>query len=141
MRDRRRFGGVERNSAAQDGGEAACLHADASQAEGALDAADVPETGIHLDQVFEARLYHQIQDHILVVLPQAGVDDAAHLDPAEVDPGSDADRAQRIGGQVQGPPLGLIAGGRAVQSIELILQRVVVTARLQVDVVAGDQGI
>ncbi|MNS51920.1 hypothetical protein D3C72_846190 [compost metagenome] len=91
--------------------------------------------------MFEARLYHQIQDHILVVLPQAGVDDAAHLDPAEVDPGSDADRAQRIGGQVQGPPLGLIAGGRAVQSIELILQRVVVTAGLQVDVVAGDQGI
>ncbi|MNF39243.1 hypothetical protein D3C84_202100 [compost metagenome] len=139
--DRRLFGGVERYAATQDGGEAAGLHIDAGQAEGALDAADVPEAGVHLDQMFEARLDHQIQDHILVVLAEAGVDDAADLEPTEVDLGADADRSQRIGGQVQGPPLGLITGGRAVLGIELILQRVVVPAGLQVDVVAGDQGI
>ncbi|MND82744.1 hypothetical protein D3C80_745850 [compost metagenome] len=141
LRDGRLLGGVERYAAAQYGGEAASLHADTGQAEGALDAADVPEAGIHLDQVLEARLYHQIQDHILVILSQAGIDDAADLEPAEVDPGTYADRPQGVGGQVQGAPLGLIAGGRAVQGIELVLQRVVVPTGLQVDVVAGDQGI
>ncbi len=91
--------------------------------------------------MLEARLYHQIQDHILVILSQAGIDDAADLEPAEVDLGTYADRPQGVGGQVQGAPLGLIAGGRAVQGIELVLQRVVVPTGLQVDVVAGDQGI
>ena len=141
LRHGRILGGVKRNATAQDGGEAARLHADASQAEGALDAADVPEASIRLDEVLEARLDHQIQDHVLVLFPKTGVDDTAHLQPAEIDLGADAHRPQRIGCQVQGAPLGLITGGRAIQGIELILQRVVLPSGLQVDVVAGHQGV
>ena len=91
--------------------------------------------------MFKTRLDHQIQDHVLVLFAKAGVDDAAHLDAAKIELGADADRAERIGGQMQHPPLGLITGGRAVQRVELLLQRVVVPPGLQVDVVAGDQGI
>ncbi len=91
--------------------------------------------------MFKTRLDYQIQDHVLVLFAKAGVDDAAHLDAAKIELGADADRAERIGGQVQHPPLGLITGGRAVQRVELLLQRVVVPPGLQVDVVAGDQGI
>ena len=91
--------------------------------------------------MFETRLDHQIQNDVLVVLTKAGIDDAAHLDAAEIELGANPHRAQRIGSQVQHPPLSLIAGGRALQRIEGLLQRIAFTPRLQVDVVAGDQGI
>ena len=135
------FGRVKCYAAAEDGGEAARLHTDAGQTEGPLDAADVPETGVSLDEVLEARLDHQIQDHVLVVLAQAGIDDAAYLDTTEIKPGANPDRSQRVSSQVQHAPLSLITRGRAVQCIKLLFQRIVVPAGLQVDVVAGDQGI
>ena len=91
--------------------------------------------------MFETRLDHQIQNDVLVVLTQTGIDDAAHLDTAEIELGANPNRTQRIGGQVQHAPLSLIAGRRALQCIEGLLQRIAFTPRLQVDVVAGDQGI
>ncbi len=135
------FGGVKRYAAAQYGGKAAGLHIDPGQAEGAFDATDVPKAGIGLDEVFETRLDHQIQDHVLVVLAETGVDDTAYLNTAEIEFGADPDRSQRIGGQVQHAPLCLIAGGRAIQRIKLLFQRVVLPTGLQIDVVARDQGI
>ncbi len=137
----RRFGGVKGDTAAQNGSEAASLNADTRQTERALDATDIPEAGIGFDQMFKTRLDHQIQNDVLVVLTQTGIDDAAHFDAAEVELGTDTDRAQRIGGEVQHPPLRLIAGGRAVEGIKLLLQRIALAPRLQIDVVAGDKGI
>ena len=91
--------------------------------------------------MFKTRLDHQIQNDILVVLAKAGIDDTAHFDATEVELGADPHRAQRVSGQVQHPPLSLIAGGRPLQCIEGLLQRIVVTPGLQIDVVTGDQGI
>ncbi len=94
LRFRGVLGRVEGDAATQNGGKTAGLHIDPGQAEGALDAADVPEAGVGLDEVFKTRLDHQIQDHVLVLFAKAGVDDAAHLDAAKIELGADADRAE-----------------------------------------------
>ena len=134
-------GRVEGDATTQDGGETARLDTDASQAEIALDAADVPETGVGLDQVLEALLYDHIQDNLLVSLIEAGIDDAAHFQTAEIEFGPNTDRAERVGAQMQGPPLSLIARGRAVEGIELVIGRIALLARHDIDVVARYQSI